>query len=104
MYGIDGGIDGGGIDGGSVGGGIGGGIDGGGIGVGLVGVDIDGGGIDGGIDEFYMAFSLFKVGAICQGILGRVRDGTASSKHAEDRGMKVYPLSEFAWSIVKNNF
>jgi hypothetical protein len=51
-----------------------------------------------------MAFSLFKVGAICQGILGRVRDGTASSKHAEDRGMKVYPLSEFAWSIVENNF
>ena len=54
--------------------------------------------------EFYMAFSLFKVGAICQGILGRVRDGTASSKHAEDRGMKVYPLSEGAWSIVENNF
>ena len=54
--------------------------------------------------EFYMAFSLFKVGAICQGILGRVRDGTASSKHAEDRGMKVYPLSEFAWSIVENHF
>jgi aminoglycoside phosphotransferase (APT) family kinase protein len=54
--------------------------------------------------EFYMAFSLFKVGAICQGILGRVRDGTASSKHAEERGMKVYPLSEGAWSIVENNF
>ncbi|NCX74838.1 MAG: phosphotransferase family protein, partial [Proteobacteria bacterium] len=54
--------------------------------------------------EFYMAFSLFKVGAICQGILGRVRDGTASSKHAEDRGMKVYPLSQGAWSIVENNF
>ncbi len=48
--------------------------------------------------------ALFKVGAICQGILGRVRDGTASSKHAEDRGMKVYPLSEFAWSIVKDHF
>ena len=49
------------------------------------------------------AFSLFKVGAICQGILGRVRDGTASSKHAEERGMKVYPLSQGAWSIVENN-
>lgn len=54
--------------------------------------------------EFYMAFNIFKVAAICQGILGRVRDGTAASKHAEDRGMKVYPLSEGAWSIVENNF
>ena len=53
--------------------------------------------------EFYMAFSLFKVAAICQGILGRVRDGTAASKHAEDRGLKVYPLSEGAWSIIENN-
>ena len=50
-----------------------------------------------------MAFSLFKVAAICQGILGRVRDGTAASKHAEDRGLKVYPLSEGAWSIIVNN-
>ncbi|MDA8981851.1 phosphotransferase family protein [Gammaproteobacteria bacterium] len=54
--------------------------------------------------EFYMAFNIFKVAAICQGILGRVRDGTAASKHAEDRGMKVYPLSEGAWSIVEKNF
>ena len=54
--------------------------------------------------ELYIAFNIFKVAAICQGILGRVRDGTAASKHAEDRGMKVYPLSEGAWSIVENNF
>ena len=27
--------------------------------------------------EFYMAFNTFKIAAICQGILGRVRDGTA---------------------------
>jgi aminoglycoside phosphotransferase (APT) family kinase protein len=54
--------------------------------------------------EFYMAFNIFKVAAICQGILGRVRDGTAASKHAEDRGMKVYPLSDGAWSIVEKNF
>ena len=51
-----------------------------------------------------MAFNIFKVAAICQGILGRVRDGTAASKHAEDRGMKVYPLSDAAWSIVEKNF
>ena len=51
-----------------------------------------------------MAFNIFKVAAICQGILGRVRDGTAANKHAEDRGMKVYPLSEAAWDIVEKNF
>ena len=54
--------------------------------------------------EFYMVYSLFKVAAICQGILGRVRDGTAASKHAEERGMNVFPLSKGAWSIVDSNF
>ncbi len=32
--------------------------------------------------EFYIIFSLFKVAGICQGILGRVRDGTAASEFA----------------------
>ena len=54
--------------------------------------------------EFYIIFSLFKVAGICQGILGRVRDGTAASKHAEERGMNVFPLSKGAWSIVESNF
>ena len=54
--------------------------------------------------EFYMAFNMFKIAAICQGILGRVRDGTAASKHAEERGMTVYPLSEAAWSTIEENF
>ena len=54
--------------------------------------------------EFYMVFNIFKVAAICQGILGRVRDGTASNKHAEARGMQVFPLSAGAWSIVEANF
>ena len=53
--------------------------------------------------EFYMAFNMFKIAGILQGILGRVRDGTAASKHAEDRGMMVYPLSEAAWKTIKEN-
>ena len=53
--------------------------------------------------EFYMAFNMFKIAGILQGILGRVRDGTASSKHAEDRGMMVYPLSKAAWDIIEEN-
>jgi hypothetical protein len=47
---------------------------------------------------------MFKIAGILQGILGRVRDGTASSKHAEDRGMMVYPLSEAAWKTIEENF
>ena len=54
--------------------------------------------------EFYMAFNMFKIAGILQGILGRVRDGTAASKHAEERGNMVYPLSKAAWSIIEENF
>ena len=38
------------------------------------------------------------------GILGRVRDGTAASKHAEDRGDQVIPLAEAAWDLVEKNY
>ena len=54
--------------------------------------------------EFYMAFNMFKIAGILQGILGRVRDGTASSKHAEERGNMVFPLSQAAWETIENNF
>ena len=53
--------------------------------------------------EFYMAFNMFKIAGILQGILGRVRDGTAASKHAEERGMMVFPLSRAAWDIIEKN-
>jgi aminoglycoside phosphotransferase (APT) family kinase protein len=36
--------------------------------------------------EFYVAFALFRLAAICQGIMGRVRDGTASDPDARRRG------------------
>ena len=54
--------------------------------------------------EFYMAFNMFKIAGILQGILGRVRDGTAASKHAEERGNMVFRLSEAAWSTIEENF
>ena len=54
--------------------------------------------------EFYIAFNMFKIAGILQGILGRVRDGTAASKHAEERGNMVFPLSEAAWSTIEENF
>jgi aminoglycoside phosphotransferase (APT) family kinase protein len=54
--------------------------------------------------EFYYAFNIFKLAGILQGIIGRVRDGTAASKHAEDRADQVRPLAEAAWSLVEKNY
>jgi aminoglycoside phosphotransferase (APT) family kinase protein len=49
---------------------------------------------------FYMAFSLFRLAAICQGIKGRIRDGTASDPNAHERAERVRPLAEAAWAVV----
>ena len=54
--------------------------------------------------EFYTIFNFFKLAGILQGIMGRVRDGTAASKHAEDRGDQVIPLAEAAWDLVEKNY
>jgi len=54
--------------------------------------------------EFYTIFNFFKLAGILQGIMGRVRDGTAASKHAEDRGDQVIPLADAAWDLVKKNY
>ncbi len=45
--------------------------------------------------EFYSAYNLFRLAAILQGIAGRVRDGTASSDHAQKAAAAVAPLAEF---------
>ena len=54
--------------------------------------------------EFYTIFNFFKLAGILQGIMGRVRDGTAASKHAEDRGNQVIPLADAAWDLVEKNY
>tara|TARA_Y100000590_G_scaffold411105_1_gene504799 strand:- start:283 stop:990 length:708 start_codon:yes stop_codon:yes gene_type:complete len=54
--------------------------------------------------ELYMAYNLFKSAGILQGILGRVRDGTAASKHAKDMAARVRPLAESAWKLIEENF
>ena len=51
-----------------------------------------------------MAYNLFKSAGILQGIMGRVRDGTAASKHAKDMAARVRPLAEAAWQLVESNF
>ena len=47
--------------------------------------------------DFYLSYNFFRLAGILQGIIGRVRDGTAASEHAEDRSDRVRPLAESGW-------
>ena len=51
--------------------------------------------------DWLTAYNLFRLAAICQGIAGRVRDGTAASAHAKTMAAQVEPLSAAAWSFAK---
>jgi aminoglycoside phosphotransferase (APT) family kinase protein len=50
--------------------------------------------------EFYVAFSMFRLAAIAQGIMGRVVSGTASDPEARERGARARPMADAAWAIV----
>ena len=51
--------------------------------------------------DWLYAYNLFRLSAICQGIAGRVRDGTAASAHARTMAAQVGPLSDAAWGFAK---
>lgn len=51
--------------------------------------------------DWLFAYNLFRLAAICQGIAGRIRDGTAASPHAAAMAAQVGPLSDAAWSFAK---
>jgi aminoglycoside phosphotransferase (APT) family kinase protein len=51
--------------------------------------------------EFYLAFAIFRLAGIAQGIMGRVVAGTANDPNAVERGRRARPLAETAWSIAK---
>jgi len=55
-----------------------------------------------GIDhlEWYLAYNMFRLAAILQGIAKRAIDGTASSEHAVEQGKRARPMAEFAWAQV----
>jgi aminoglycoside phosphotransferase (APT) family kinase protein len=52
--------------------------------------------------DFYMAYSLFRFAAICQGIAKRAIDGTAASAEAERIGGLAQPFGEQAWALAKS--
>jgi aminoglycoside phosphotransferase (APT) family kinase protein len=50
--------------------------------------------------NFYLAFSLFRVASILQGVWRRSQDGQASSADAHIVGAKARPLAELGWSVA----
>jgi aminoglycoside phosphotransferase (APT) family kinase protein len=54
-------------------------------------------GIDASTWDFYMAYNLFRIAAITQGIAKRVLDGTAASEHARETGARAPLLAELGW-------
>ncbi len=51
--------------------------------------------------NFYMAYNLFRMAAILQGIAKRVEAGTASSEQAKASGAGAKPMAELAWQIAE---
>ena len=48
----------------------------------------------------YLAYNFFRIAAILQGIIGRVRDGTATSEFAPAKAEMIRPLAEKAWEFA----
>ena len=53
--------------------------------------------------NFYMAYNLFRIAAILQGIAKRVVDGTASSAQAKAAGDTARPMAELAWTFARRS-
>lgn len=51
--------------------------------------------------NFYMAYNMFRIAAILQGIAKRVEAGTASSAQAKASGEGARPMAELAWSFAQ---
>jgi aminoglycoside phosphotransferase (APT) family kinase protein len=51
--------------------------------------------------DFYLAYNLFRIAAILQGIMKRVVDGTAASAQAIDAGRRARPMAELAWQYAQ---
>jgi aminoglycoside phosphotransferase (APT) family kinase protein len=50
--------------------------------------------------DFYLAYNMFRLAAILQGIMGRVRDGTAAGEDAHDAGARARAVAEAGWRLA----
>lgn len=53
--------------------------------------------------NFYLAFSLFRIAAILQGVWSRAQSGQASSEYAAQEGAKAEPLAQLGWSVARES-
>jgi aminoglycoside phosphotransferase (APT) family kinase protein len=53
--------------------------------------------------NFYLAYNLFRLAAIVQGIAKRNEDGIASSPHALEMGRQAVPLAQLAWQFAQRS-
>jgi len=51
--------------------------------------------------DFYLAYNMFRLAAILQGIMKRALDGTAASQQALDAGRRARPLAEMGWQYAQ---
>ncbi|MEJ2597977.1 MAG: phosphotransferase [Anaerolineales bacterium] len=51
--------------------------------------------------EYYLAFNMFRLAAILQGVMARALQGNASNQDALEAGRRTRPLSEAAWRQVE---
>jgi aminoglycoside phosphotransferase (APT) family kinase protein len=51
--------------------------------------------------DFYMAYNMFRLSAILQGIMGRVVEGTAANLRARESGARARALAEAGWRRVE---
>ncbi len=51
--------------------------------------------------EYYLAFNMFRLAAILQGVMARALQGNASNQDALEAGRQARPLSEAAWRQVE---
>jgi aminoglycoside phosphotransferase (APT) family kinase protein len=53
--------------------------------------------------DFYLAYNLFRIAAILQGVMKRALEGIASSQQALDAGKRARPLAEIGWRFANQS-
>ncbi|MFW6299628.1 MAG: phosphotransferase [Oceanicaulis sp.] len=51
--------------------------------------------------DFYIAYNIFRLAGIAQGVYARSVQGNASNERARELGALVEPMAEYAWGIAK---
>src|SRR3989441_6659002 len=53
--------------------------------------------------DFYLAYNLFRIAAILQGVMKRALEGTAASAQALETGRRARPLAELGWTYAERS-